>query len=304
MEKILTVRRLIWLWQCLEFFLLYWIWRQFHDGVLAISVLTLFTMVSLRLLLMGVHVSVIAHMSATSKMSIKSFMCFCFNEFLSFCYLYFWWQAKPRTLFMREPVVRDKHVILVHGFFCNDGFWFQLAPKLLSDGYSVTGVEMSSVFSSIDQFTVLLEQEIGRCLAENSMAEITVVSFSMGGLAARNLPSDVQQKIHLITLYTPHGGTKLASIISLFGAKNGKQMSAGSFWTYSCNSQPSNFIDAVGIWSEHDTIVVPSFNAVPPFHALRLHGRGHLSAAIDGKLHRHILRLLKCFHHGYPTSIL
>ena len=64
---------------------------------------------------------------------------------------------------MREPVVRAKHVILVHGFFCNDGFWFQLAPKLLSDGYSVTGVEMSSVFSSIDQFTVLLEQEIGRC---------------------------------------------------------------------------------------------------------------------------------------------
>ena len=194
---------------------------------------------------------------------------------------------------MKKPSVGDRHVIFMHGFFCNDGFWLRLSSLLVNQGFTVSGVEMPAAFASIDEFSRLLEVEIERCVAKNANTQLTLIGFSMGGLACRQLPRETQKRLGLITLYTPHRGTQLARLIGYFGASNGRDMTVGSEWLKQCNAQPNYFRSAVSIWSSHDTIVLPAQNAESTFHSLRLIGRGHLSAAIDKKLHRHVIRLLK-----------
>ncbi len=295
MSKLLTVRRLIWSWQIIEFGLTYWLIGRLGVSFGYQFLLTVIMMIGVRALFIGILTTFITLSFAKSRLTIGQFVRFWFSEFAAFCLLYFWFQAKPRRNLMLITEVKQNHVIFAHGFFCNDGFWFRLAPRLLKEGFSVSGVEMPMVFGSIDLFSMLLEKEVARCLNLNPESNITIIGFSMGGLACRGLPENIHKAINVITLYTPHRGTNLARVIGIMGADNGKQMTVGSSWLNDLNAKPNNFKHSVGIWSTHDTIVIPATGGEPPSHPLKLIGRGHLFAAIDTKLHRHVVRLLKHF---------
>ncbi|WP_196157715.1 triacylglycerol lipase [Reinekea sp. G2M2-21] len=293
MNDLFSVRRLIWSWQIIEAVLLIALFRQSQVSLMMVLLLTLVTMVLLRGIIVGIIAVTVSVSFASTTITKMQFLRFWWGEFVAFCYLYFWAQAKPRKTLDPHPPVLQRHVIFVHGFLCNDGFWIQLGRQLQRAGVSFSSVEMSAAFASIETFARLVENEIEHCLARNSNASITLIAFSMGGLACRRLPDGLQKNVNLITLYTPHQGTLLANITGFFGAANGREMAKGSDWLATLNQQPDQFKKAVGIWSTHDTIVMPSVLGKPPFHALRLRGRGHLNASIDRRLHRHLIRLLK-----------
>lgn len=289
----MTVRQFIWGWQLLEAAVLFMIFSLVagHSWSAAMGYVLL-TMVLLRALVIGgVLLAVIAYFGDAKLGMIDGVKCW-IEETFAFVLLYGWFQAIPRQFTRFNELPGKHHVVLVHGFLCNDGFWYRLAPELQRAGMTVSTVEMPMAFAGIDRFTDLLAQELQRLRAKNPEAQISIVAFSMGGLAARNLPEEWQRECELLTVYSPHQGTVLAGLTGPIGAVNGRQMRPGSAWLHQLEVRPWAFSRAAGFWTAHDTIVLPAVNSRPPFTETMRTGHGHLSAAIDRTLHRDILKWL------------
>jgi pimeloyl-ACP methyl ester carboxylesterase len=289
---LLNVRFLIWIWQLGVSVIVFWLTVPLKLSFLLHVLFVVLILLTVRSLVIGVYGFVLAASYRDEKLSYRQFFKYWVGETLAFSSLYYFYQLLPRHWLAKEKIVSKNHVILVHGFFCNDGMWFRLRPKLQQAGYSVSTVEMPQAFASVNAFTDLIRQEIVRVQQELPGVNLTVIGFSMGGLATRNLPVGIQEDVNLITLNSPHQGSWLAAIPGFFKAPNGRQMTPGSDWLKQLNERELNFKQAAGIWTTHDTIVIPAKNSIPPFHPLKLRGRGHLHIAIDDKAHRHLIRVL------------
>nr|BBD14181.1 hypothetical protein [Reinekea sp.] len=291
----MTVRGFIWLWQILEFGLLLGALNFYFPFVLSI-LFTCVSMLFLRFIFIALVAGIVNIKFTDSRHGLGVYFKQTCDEFRAFCVLYFWHQAIPRSwLSKREVELKSDHVILAHGFLCNEGFWFLLKSCLLMRGISFSAVERKSAFGTIDKYTDLLSYEIKRVESLSSNVKITIVAFSMGGLAARNLPLELQRRVNLITVFTPHNGTMLALLSRLIFAKNGSEMSIGSPWLERLNSHPNYFRCQKGYWSAHDTIVLPPKNSIPPFEDCMLASKGHLYAALDIELHELILDDIEAF---------
>lgn len=297
----MNVRAFIYFWQCTEFFMIS-LCLILLGVPLSISLATApFVMLTLRAVIVAlVCLTVVIKFQATD-LPVKQYAAYWWNEFKTFCSLYFFYQAVPRQRLLKCADASEKHIIFIHGFLCNEGFWFLLKPALQDAGYSFSAVEMPKTFGSITEFTPLIKNEILRLKKQRPCIQITLVAFSMGGLAARNLPKSMQEELNLITLCTPLRGTHSAKLSAFFGAPNGKELSVGSEFLKCLHQREIHFKHFVGVWSAHDTIVVPAINGKPECHGLMLRGRGHLYAALDRKLHRHLIRVLNLFYLGHLT---
>jgi hypothetical protein len=292
----MTTRQVIYAWHFLEFAMFFLLVGKSTDlGLIGVVLLAFGCMVSARFLVIGTIATIVSLRFSISSITLKQFWFLWWGEFEAFCILYFWQQAKPRKTNYKPQTIKKHHVILAHGFLCNDGFWYRLLPLLERNGYSVSSIELPNPFYSIDRFTELLEAEIDRVFSLKPNVGVTLIGFSMGGLAIRDLDTHLQPRVNAITIKTPHRGTHLACVPAFFGIPNGKEMSPGSFWINQLNSEVNNFKNAVGIFTAHDTIVIPAELGRPPFHPLKRKAKGHLHASIDKKLHRHLIRLLRVF---------
>jgi hypothetical protein len=292
-----TTRQVIYAWQILEFAVFFGVFQiQTEVAFFGIVLGAFFCMISARFISIGLIATMVSLRFSVSDIQPKQFFSLWWGEFWAFCLLYFWYQVLPRKRNRWAKIISDKHVILAHGFLCNDGFWHKLAPMLEENGYSVSSVEMPYPFASIELYTKLLEMEFNRVLDLNRNAQVTFIGFSMGGLAIRNLKPKLQSLANIITIKTPHHGTQLARIPGFFGTKNGVEMTPGSEFITRLNTKGDCFKHAVGIFSAHDTIVIPAQLGTPPFHPLKRKAKGHLHASDDSNLHRHLVRLLKVFY--------
>jgi triacylglycerol esterase/lipase EstA (alpha/beta hydrolase family) len=292
----MTVRQAIFTWQILEALFFWFIAVSFGihgwQSMLVVAV----SMIVARLLVVWFIATTVTLFFSTAAINLKQYLLLCWGEFTAFFILYFWFQAKPRLRNFQPASIANNHVILVHGFFCNDGFWFKLRPSLIDAGYSVSMIEMKPLFGSLDELAELATAEYHRIKLLNSSANVTFVGFSMGGLSIKAIDEKVQKNSNFIALDVPHQGTYLASVSAFLGSKNGQQMNPKSDWLQKNQKSKSQFKYEVGIWSAHDTIVVPARFGKPPVHSLMRKGKGHLNVAIDRALHKHIIRLLRCFN--------
>lgn len=290
----MTVRQFIWAWQSAEFVAI-WVLGQLCLG-LTWPLALLFavgTMLALRGLLLGVVCVLIAGHFSQQRLSPVQWGRYWAGEVTAFICLYGVTQVLPRRWFRPVDDVSEQHVILAHGFLCNDGFWFRLIPRLHRAGFSVSTVEMREAFASIDDLQRNLGAEIQRVSDRNPNAQITLIGFSMGGLAARRLPYSVQQRCRLIAIYTPHYGSLLAHLTRPLKALNGRQMQPGSTWLRGLNQSADGFERKLGFWTHHDTVVVPPMRSRPCFAERSCAGKGHLSAALDADLHWEIVEWIR-----------
>lgn len=288
-----TVRGFIWSWQLVELLVItYWLANS-GTGLLKAGASAILIMIGLRFLVIGFVAAYVVFRPGSQDRAFTYFLSSWLGEAFAFCRLYFWYQALPRRWV--TPNVRrigQKHVILVHGFLCNDGFWYALRPKIEAQGYTVTTVEQPKAFASIEYFSALIQQEVERLDSNGRDIQISVIAFSMGGLAARHLPAAVQKRIQLITVCTPHWGTALAELPGELFAGNGAQMTPKNPWILGLNSRPIQFQSGFGFWSVHDSIVVPPELSIPPFDSAPVFGMGHLQASGHKALHERLIQKL------------
>ncbi|MFH1872975.1 MAG: alpha/beta fold hydrolase [Pseudomonadota bacterium] len=171
---------------------------------------------------------------------------------------------------------RRTPLLLIHGYQCNRGFWFWLRRKLEAAGWTVATHNLEPVFGDIDDYADGIARRIDEVLAATGAAQLILVGHSMGGLASRAyLRRFGKARVaRLVTLGTPHQGTRLAR---LGPGSNARQMRLGSSWLSELAAQDVLPQGSVSIYSYHDNYVFPQETAT------RLDGAAHV--AIGGVSH-------------------
>lgn len=221
-----------------------------------------------------------------------------------------WWaeaRAAPRVFLWQQPFRSQawpddlsgctgrRGVLLVHGFFCNRGFWNPWIQTFRRLGVPYAAVNLEPVFSSIDAYVGIIEQAMGEFERRGGHPPV-VVAHSMGGMAVRRWLSEVKnhERVHrFITLGTPHHGTVLAQIGF---ASNVRQMRRRSEWRAELE-RAERSIDrskTVCYFSHCDNIVFPASSATLAGADNRhLTGVAHVEMAESGAPLTEVLRLLE-----------
>ena len=188
-----------------------------------------------------------------------------------------WWQEvihAPRVFFWRQPLRHGRWkdhllagapgargVVLVHGYFCNRGLWNPWLGRLTRDKTPFIAVDLAPAFGSIDAYAPLIDAAIVRMTRTTGHPPI-VVAHSMGGLAVRRWWIDRAPDAlhHLITLGSPHHGTRLATLGT---TRNAQQMRVGSDWLHELQAaeKPATRARMTCVYSHCDNIVFPASTA-------------------------------------------
>lgn len=155
-------------------------------------------------------------------------------------------------------------LVLVHGYFCNHGFWWAWKRRLRERDQPFVAVTLEPAFGDISRTAPLLQAAVVR-LTEATGRPVVVVAHSMGGLALRAWwaanPSTADTHLaHAITIGTPHRGTELAWLAHTV---NGRQMQPDSPWLQALvEREPAGRSRRVTAFHGHcDNIVFPPARA-------------------------------------------
>ncbi|MFN7123966.1 MAG: esterase/lipase family protein [Hydrogenophaga sp.] len=218
-----------------------------------------------------------------------------------------WWQevkVAPQVFAWRQPFrwrqwpdttealpTSPPAVVLVHGFFCNRGFWLPWMQRLQALGVPYVSVNLEPIFGSIDDYVTIVDDAVTRATALTGHAP-TLICHSMGGLAARAwlaaTPGAASRVDKIITIGTPHRGTWLARFSHL---ANGRQMRHDCDWQQSLVARelqrhPQRNAGLFVCWySNTDNIVFPASTATLPGADNRLvAGAAHVALAFHPKV--------------------
>lgn len=215
----------------------------------------------------------------------------------------FRWRAIPDRL-EGDGVHGRRGVVLLHGFYCNRGFWMPWLRRLVADRRAFIAVNLEPPFSSIDRYVSLVDDAMARVQAATGLPPL-LVGHSMGGLAARawllqqstSGTGAGERVFRLVTLGSPHAGTWTARFSR---ARNGAQMRIGSEWLERLGQawregRAGIDPDRVTCWySNCDNIVVPPSTATLPGAANCLvPGAGHVDLAFRKDVVDQTLALLR-----------
>jgi len=176
------------------------------------------------------------------------------------------------------PTAGRPCVLLIHGYQCNRGFWWWLAPRLVARGCNVATLSLEPIHTSIDAYVAAVAARIEAFCRDAGAERIVLVGHSMGGLVARAYlrRCGAGRIARLVTLGTPHQGSVLAH---LGLGENARQMQPGSEWLSALAQTPLS-VPAVAVYSPHDNYVMPQDSAkLAGAQWVPLPGLGHLAMA-------------------------
>lgn len=200
----------------------------------------------------------------------------------------------PRVFFWRQPfranAIPDqlqspsqgrRGVVLIHGFFCNRGFWTPWLKRLVEAGHPYVAVNLEPVLGSIDDYGAVIESAVQNVTNATGRPPV-LVCHSMGGLAARawlRRYGGASRAHHVITIGTPHQGTWLGQFSRV---TNGSQMKLSSLWLGKlfADEATANRSPFTCWYSNCDNIVFPATMATLPGADNRLvEGVAHVQLA-------------------------
>ncbi|MFM8610035.1 MAG: esterase/lipase family protein [Burkholderiaceae bacterium] len=185
-------------------------------------------------------------------------------------------------------------VVLVHGYFCNRGFWAPWIARLRAQGHCVIALDLEPVFTSIDDYAPTIDAAAARVTQLTGRAPV-LVCHSMGGLAARawlragrhdapGAAPRIDRVARIVTLGSPHRGTWLARAS---GTPNGRQMRIDNAWLQqlAADSDAAWHARFVCWYSDCDNIVFPVTTAALGGADNRLcPGVAHVALAFDARV--------------------
>ncbi|GHG65642.1 esterase/lipase family protein [Streptomyces griseocarneus] len=181
-------------------------------------------------------------------------------------------------------------VLLLHGFIDNRSVFVLLRRSLLRHGWrQVWSLNYSPLTCDIRTAATLLARHVEEVCAGTGHERVDMVGHSLGGLVARyyiqRLGGDARVRT-LVTLGTPHGGTRVAPLMSAHPLV--RQMRPDSdVIAELAEPAPHCATQFIGFWSDLDQIMVPVETARidhPDLMArnVRVSGVGHLALPVHG----------------------
>jgi pimeloyl-ACP methyl ester carboxylesterase len=192
--------------------------------------------------------------------------------------------------------VRPVALLFIHGYFCNRAIWLSFMRDAAARGYVCEAVTLPRPFDRIEVGAGVIPMASDALLARTHRdgrpaSRVVLIGHSMGGLAIRSaLQSgavDRSRIAHVITLGTPHHGTRTAA----FGtALNIVQMRPDSPWLREL-AEAETRGDGLSreqwttIFSYHDDIVFPQRTGrLEGARQIALSGIGHVSLAYHARV--------------------
>ena len=193
------------------------------------------------------------------------------------------WVWKPPVLMPAPGGTHKLPVILVHGFFCNHRIWYKIIPALHSLGHNVLPVNLEPVFTSIDNYAIILEHAVQEATKHNPKQRVILMGHSMGGVVIRAWirQHGSDRVAGAITLGTPHQGTVLGKTAH---SPNARQMAWRSPWLKTLAASESNSTRALFRIANtlQDNIVFPQrLQTLPGIQAQFFEGIGHLQMCVS-----------------------
>lgn len=155
-------------------------------------------------------------------------------------------------------------LVLVHGINNNAGAWVYLGRVLHTAGYPVSTYSYSSFGRQLESILTGLDEHIAKVRRIHGQAPV-LVCHSLGGLLARKWLADFQAEERisgLITLGTPHGGSKMAVFAP--GALGKSIRPCGTLVAALKEARPLQKTPCVSLASPADEAVLPHSNLIPP----------------------------------------
>jgi hypothetical protein len=196
-----------------------------------------------------------------------------------------------RGLLIRNVEAAGTPILLVHGMVDNRSVFTLLRRGLLRRGFGrVHTMNYSLLTNDVRTAARLLSAQVEQLVAETGYERIHVVGHSMGGLIARYYVQRLggHERVHtLVTLGTPHGGTRMAHVLPSMLCR---QLRPGSDLLTEL-TQPAPECDTrfISYWSDLDQMIAPQRNGriLHPDLSVRnvlVRGVGHMSLPIQGRL--------------------
>ena len=204
-----------------------------------------------------------------------------------------------RGLLLGDVVAAGTPILLVHGLVDNRSVFTLLRRALRRRGFGhVLTVNYSPFTQDVRAAAARLACLVEQTCEQTGHERVHVVGHSLGGVVARyyvqRLGGDA--RVHtLVTLGSPHGGTWAAHLLP---SRLVRQLRPGSeLLAELAAPAPGCRTRFVAYWSDLDQLIVPKRSArlVHPDLTVRnvlLHGVGHMSLPIDGRVVHDIATLL------------
>lgn len=192
------------------------------------------------------------------------------------------WTWGTPTLLAATASPKRMPVVLVHGYMCNHRIWDDVAKALRAQGHDLIAVNLEPLFGSIDDYAPVIEAAVKALLEHTGHQQVALVGHSMGGLAIRAWmrAHGTQRVARVITLGTPHAGTRLARGSPTL---NARQMVWNSAWLTALaasENPPTRDLIRIAI-TPQDNIVCPQrLQTLAGIQATVFEGIGHLQMCV------------------------
>lgn len=192
-----------------------------------------------------------------------------------------------RGLITGDINASGRPIVLVHGIGDNRSAFSILRRTLRRRGYGrITTVNYSPFTSDIRKAAADLARQVERVCAQTGYEQVFLVGHSLGGIIARYYVQcrDGDQRVHtLITLGSPHAGTRLARLAPLPVCQ---QLRPNSDLMRELAQPADCSTRFVAIYSDRDEVVLPNRSARlehPDLAVTRVavHGVGHLALLVN-----------------------
>lgn len=214
-----------------------------------------------------------------------------FGEFVATMAYSSWTMPIARASERLFPDATVPPVLLLHGYGCNSGYWAHLLPRLDAAGISHTRLDLEPMLAAIDDYVPMVDAAIAKLCRDSGKQQVIIVAHSMGGLVARAYlrAAGPARIAHIITLGTPHHGTRLAS----FGpGRNARQMRFGGddgpdSWlaTLAASETEAKRALITSIFTHHDNIVAPQTSShLPGARNIEFGGVGHVAMGRNSRI--------------------
>jgi len=192
-----------------------------------------------------------------------------------------------RALFAADPLAARIPVVLVHGLVDNRSVFAVMRRSLRRRGFAqVCSWNYSPLLRDVESAAEALGQHIERVCRETGHDRVHVVGHSLGGLVARYLVQRLggdERVESLVTLGTPHGGSRWAHVLPTSLVR---QLRPGSALIRElAEPAPGCRTRVTAVYSDLDQMVVPSAAGRcdhPDLQArnVLIRGVGHMSLPI------------------------
>jgi pimeloyl-ACP methyl ester carboxylesterase len=204
-----------------------------------------------------------------------------------------------RGLLIGDIEAAGTPILLVHGIVDNRTVFGPLRSSLHRRGFGrVLSFSYGPLPSDLREPAAQLRKALEDVCEETGHDKIHLVGHSLGGLIARHCVQRLggHERVHtLVTLGTPHAGTLAARMLPLPLLR---QLRPGSTLLNELAAPaPGVSTRFVAFWSDLDEVIHPQRNARLEHPDLRfrnvpVHGVGHLTLPIDGRVARELARML------------